>query len=75
MLDEQGGRCAICGTDQPIYGKLRGTWRIDHCHATRRIRELLCHMCNQGLGSFKDDPDLLERAAAYLRKHKALRAV
>lgn len=30
---------------------------------------MLCKHCNTGLGSFKDDPDALERAAVYLKTH------
>lgn len=65
MLTEQGGRCAICHTDTP--GGRGERWHIDHCHATDRVRGLLCHNCNVGIGNFKDDPTLLESAAAYLR--------
>src|ERR1035437_9724474 len=59
----QGGRCGICGTDTPGG---RGTWKIDPCHTTKKIRQLLCHRCNIGIGMFKDDPDVLRRAARYL---------
>jgi hypothetical protein len=41
-------------------------WHIDHCHTSNRVRGLLCHNCNVGIGNFKDAPDLLRSAAAYL---------
>jgi hypothetical protein len=65
MLTEQGGRCAICRTDTP--GGRGERWHIDHSHATDKVRGLLCHNCNVGIGNFKDDPALLDSAAAYLR--------
>jgi len=66
MLSEQNGACAICGTDKP-GGKAK-VWSVDHCHSTNRVRGLLCHRCNMGLGYFKDDLDRLRNAIAYLSK-------
>jgi hypothetical protein len=60
MLAEQDGRCGIC------RHKSRKTLTIDHCHATRRIRRLLCSNCNSMLGFAGDDPDLLELSAYYV---------
>jgi len=51
--------CVICGEDGPALA-------VDHCHATNTKRGILCMNCNQGLGKFKDDPDLLEFARVYL---------
>ena len=65
MLAAQGGRCAICGGDSP---RGKGSWHVDHCHATNSVRGLLCQPCNQGLGLFRDNPDTLEKAATYLRR-------
>lgn len=67
MLAEQEGRCAICGASDPKTK--HGFWHIDHCHASGKLRQLLCSTCNTGLGSFFDDPELLDRAAAYVRRH------
>ena len=67
MLEAQGGRCAICGTDKP-GGKER--WCVDHCKKTGRVRGLLCNCCNPGLGFFKHDIALLQRAIDYLKAHK-----
>ena len=50
--------CIICGLPAEV---------IDHDHITKRIRGSLCHRCNMGLGHFRDNPELLELAAMYLR--------
>ena len=53
------GECVICGYIGNIV--------IDHDHKTGKVRGPLCQHCNFGLGHFKDNPDLLELAALYLR--------
>lgn len=70
MLEEQGGVCAICGTDDPGgHGGRRGTkfFHIDHCHTTGAVRGLLCQRCNNGLGCFSDDVVLMHGAIGYLQ--------
>lgn len=62
MLQRQGGVCLICGTDQPGAK----SFCVDHDHATGVVRGLLCNDCNVGLGFFRDNPDRLVSAAAYL---------
>ena len=42
---------------------------VDHHHATKQVRGLLCNECNIGLGRFKEDVALLERAIEYLKSH------
>lgn len=61
----QDKQCAICKIDIPK------TAHIDHDHETKKLRGLLCRNCNPGLGQFKDNPAILDAAAAYLRKHKS----
>jgi len=67
LVAAQNGLCAICERRPPV--KLC----VDHCHATRRLRFLLCNKCNSGLGCFEDDPDLLRRALAYAEFWQKLR--
>lgn len=64
LFAEQGGCCAIC------KGKPSRTkhLHVDHCHETGRVRGLLCDSCNLGLGSFKEDPERVTKAADYLRR-------
>jgi hypothetical protein len=64
MLAAQGGRCAVCRTADP-RGR-HGSWHVDHCHETGRIRGLLCGRCNRAIGFFGDDRSLLLAAAEYL---------
>lgn len=63
MLAEQGNSCAICKSSTPGG---RGSFHVDHCHSTGRVRGLLCHSCNTSLGGFKDDARLLRSALEYL---------
>ncbi|MCZ9339930.1 endonuclease VII domain-containing protein, partial [Streptomyces sp. TRM76130] len=39
---------------------------VDHCHETGRVRGVLCSSRNAALGQFKDRPDAIRRAAAYV---------
>ncbi len=65
LLDAAGNKCAICGA-APSSRKLH----IDHCHTTGLLRGVLCHNCNIGLGNFRDSPDLLVAAVAYLKRSR-----
>lgn len=72
MLKAQNYVCMICGEAERITNGKSGKIRdmaIDHCHATGRIRALLCSPCNTAIGLFKDDPATLRKAAEYLERH------
>ncbi len=63
----QGEVCAICKQPSSKQGVLR--FDVDHNHATKKVRGLLCRHCNLMLGHARDDPKRLYRAIYYLRKH------
>ena len=68
QLEYQGGRCAICKQLPRIVNGEPELLCQDHDHVSGENRELLCQRCNRLLGQAKDDPRILEAAAAYLRK-------
>lgn len=74
MRYRQQDRCAICLTQLPLVPA------VDHDHAaakahghrettgcSRCVRGLLCPHCNLILGYAADKPEILDRAAMYLR--------
>lgn len=65
LLVAQDNKCGICGKQHAYYPrKLRLV--VDHCHATKTIRGLLCSRCNVGLGQLGDSLDGVLAAAEYL---------
>lgn len=62
LYEKQNGLCAICGTEPTTARGLH----IDHCHTTGAVRGLLCHGCNVGIGSLKEDVVVMRKAIAYL---------
>lgn len=68
MLEEQGGRCKICGEPIALFGdSKKHTAHVDHNHKTGSVRGLLCQECNTGLGKFRDNIEYLENAIEYLK--------
>ena len=67
-LEAQNGKCKICQEEVDLLVPKRNgrTACVDHEHTTGKIRGLLCVKCNAGLGQFRDSPDLLKNAVAYL---------
>jgi hypothetical protein len=63
MIVAQGGMCAICRAT-PSIGKVL---HVDHNHATKRVRALLCSRCNFLVGAYESP--LATAAQAYLRRH------
>lgn len=75
LLADQGGRCKVCGTEEP--GGM-GAFHIDHNHRCcpgkkccgKCIRGLLCRRCNDTLGKVDDNIETLRAMIAYLEKYK-----
>lgn len=74
LLESQGGRCAICKSEDPGISH----WHMDHDHACcpnsdktcgNCNRGILCSACNMGLGLLRDDTGILLSAVAYLEHH------
>ena len=71
LFEKQSGCCAVC--ERPMEwptrenGKSKSRAVVDHDHSTGAVRGILHHNCNKGLGMFADEPELLMKAAEYLR--------
>ena len=56
--------CKICGSTENL--------ELDHDHTTGKPRACLCHLCNTGLGMFREDVRLLAKAIEYITSRKNL---
>ncbi|WDH80177.1 endonuclease domain-containing protein [Microbacterium esteraromaticum] len=65
--------CDIC--KQPERAMRNGVVKLlalDHDHATGAWRGVLCQRCNQAIGMFRDNPQLLRLAADYVENPPGL---
>ena len=66
LLEKQDYCCAICGNTPEEGRGNTSKLNVDHCHETGKIRGLLCHKCNTGLGLLGDTKEGLLKALNYL---------
>lgn len=52
--------CQICGRTDKL--------RLDHDHTTGQFRGVLCDACNTAIGLLQENPEILLRAAQYVRR-------
>jgi hypothetical protein len=67
MFEEQNHRCAICSKHQDDYGY---RFAVDHDKETKKVRGLLCRLCNSAIGLLKHDIAIIDKASEYLEKNK-----
>lgn len=69
LSSAQKGVCAICKKPERRIDprtKVCSRLAVDHDHKRNKIRGLLCYRCNTGIGMFREDPTLLQKAKRYL---------
>jgi hypothetical protein len=66
MLHAQDRKCAACGDALAMNKKTH----VDHCHATGKVRAILCHHCNISLGLMQESPDRMRSLIAYIERFK-----
>ncbi len=67
MLNEQNHKCKICGGSGFKMKEHHNLLLVvDHCHETNKVRGLLCHNCNRGIGLLQDSVSNLASAISYL---------
>lgn len=69
MLEEQGGVCALCGTDDPGTRPNKEGARhfcVDHDHKTGKVRGLLCMRCNVTVGRMEQVVPGLDRLLEWI---------
>lgn len=71
MITIQEGKCKICKSSESHRTDTKYNLFVDHCHTTGKVRGLLCHHCNAGLGHFKDSIEFLEQAKEYLNENSS----
>lgn len=59
--------CPICGKTSIVDVTVNIV--ADHDHYTGKGREWICDSCNTGLGRFKDDTEILQKAIDYLKRY------
>lgn len=72
ILEQQENKCALCNTEFGDGSIIDDKMVIDHCHKSRKIRGLLHQSCNKLIGLAYENPELLEKAIIYLKKHDAI---
>jgi hypothetical protein len=68
MFVAQGRCCACCGSKVPRTTK--GRWQTDHDHKTKKVRAILCRVCNVVLGMVDENVVHLQALISYIERFK-----
>lgn len=66
LLGAQNHVCPLCGVGLSLL-----TCHVDHDHLTKKVRGLLCHTCNCGIGFLRDSARIAAAAVRYLENPPA----
>ena len=66
MVIKHGNKCAVCNKTHE-----RRPLNVDHCHATGKVRGLLCDKCNMALGLLNDSTETIKNLERYLNAYSA----
>lgn len=72
LLYLQHGVCAVCEQPETVRQAKDESIRplvVDHCHATGKIRGLLCANCNSAEGYLKSNYVIALKMAEYIKRH------
>jgi hypothetical protein len=80
LFQKQRESCAICGKHWTACEKAKNSrydgvflqhLYVDHCHATGKVRGLLCNKCNTAIAMLDEDRARFSAAAEYLDRHSS----
>jgi hypothetical protein len=57
--------CDVCGDEMASLK----SHHIDHCHATGKVRGVLCNGCNTALGLAREDVNVLRALISYIERN------
>lgn len=63
MIKNQNNKCLICSG---IFGSIKQAC-VDHSHKNGKIRGILCHSCNRGIGLLNEDIGLFNKIIEYIQ--------
>lgn len=79
LFQRQEESCAICGKHWMTCEKSKHSrydevflqyLYVDHCHATGKVRGLLCNKCNTAIAMLDERLERFDAAKAYLMRHR-----
>lgn len=53
LLETQDNKCVLCDKGLELFSGRSGGF-VDHCHATGKVRGILCNRCNTVVGGLEN---------------------